>query len=97
MQRKSVLYLFAILALVMAMIPLGAAAQPEAPISSAPAAGSLAPYEGPLVVLYDQTNNPGTSSITSQDFEASFDAYDNRQPTISSSRPTSPGPSRRSK
>ena len=78
MQRKSVLYLFAIVALLVAMVPLGAAAQPEAPTSSAPATGSLAPYEGPLVVLYDQTDNPGANSITSQDFEAGFDIYDNQ-------------------
>ncbi len=78
MQRKNVLYLFAIVALLVAMIPLGAAAQPEAPTSTAPIAGSMAPYEGSLVVLYDQTNNPGANSITSQDFEAASDAFDNQ-------------------
>ena len=78
MQRKHVLYLFAIVALLVAMVPLGAAAQPETPTASAPAAGSLAPYAGPFVVLYDQTDNAGANSITSQDFEAANDAFDNQ-------------------
>jgi hypothetical protein len=30
------------------------------------------------VVLYDQTATPGTNSLTSQDFEAGFEAYDNQ-------------------
>ena len=30
----------------------------------------------PAVVLYDQYDNPGTNSTSSQNFEASFDAYD---------------------
>jgi hypothetical protein len=31
----------------------------------------------PNVVLYDQYDNAGTTSLVSQDFEATFDAYDN--------------------
>ncbi len=48
------------------------------PVAAAAAAGSLSRYSGPNVVLYDQTDNPGVNSISSQDFEASFDAYDNQ-------------------
>src|SRR6185503_9872523 len=33
--------------------------------------------KAPNVVLYDQYDNPGTLSITSQNFEADFDIYDN--------------------
>ena len=40
MQRKSFLYLLAILALLVAMVPMGAAAQPAAPTSAAEAVGS---------------------------------------------------------
>jgi hypothetical protein len=35
-------------------------------------------YQGDAVVLYDQTAGAGTNSLTSQNFEASFDAYDNQ-------------------
>ena len=45
---------------------------------SLPSAPTIAPYHGPYVVLYDQTDSPGINSISSQDFEASFDAYDNQ-------------------
>ena len=31
----------------------------------------------PQVTLYDQLNNPGTVSTSSQDFETAFDAFDN--------------------
>jgi hypothetical protein len=34
------------------------------------------PPRNPAVVLYDQYNNQGLSNITSQNFEAAFDAYD---------------------
>ncbi|HRX05090.1 MAG TPA: choice-of-anchor R domain-containing protein, partial [Anaerolineae bacterium] len=42
------------------------------------ASGTVTAYEGPNVVLYDQTDNIGINSITSQDFEAANDAYDNQ-------------------
>ena len=42
------------------------------------AAGAVTPYNGPAVVLYDQTDNPGANSISSQDFEAANDAFDNQ-------------------
>ena len=45
---------------------------------SLPSAPSIAPYSGPYVVLYDQTDNSGINSITSQDFEAANDAFDNQ-------------------
>jgi len=45
---------------------------------SLPSAPAIAPYSGPYVVLYDQTDSAGINSISSQDFEASFDAYDNQ-------------------
>ncbi|MCD4750365.1 MAG: hypothetical protein K8R59_13420 [Thermoanaerobaculales bacterium] len=35
-------------------------------------------YKGVRAVLYDQTDNPGTESITSQDFEPANDSYDNQ-------------------
>jgi hypothetical protein len=57
----------------------GAAQQPNSALTkSGPAAGAVTPYAGPSVVLYDQTDNAGTDSITSQDFEAINDAYDNQ-------------------
>ncbi len=46
--------------------------------TSGPAGGALPPHSGPEAVLYDQTDNPGANSINSQDFETSFDAYDNQ-------------------
>jgi hypothetical protein len=39
---------------------------------------AFTPYTGPSAVLYDQTDNAGTASITSQDFETASDAYDNQ-------------------
>ncbi|MEW5986508.1 MAG: hypothetical protein AB1791_07745 [Chloroflexota bacterium] len=41
------------------------------------AAGAAAPA-APSDVLYDQTDNPGSNSITSQEFEASFSTFDNQ-------------------
>ncbi len=40
MQRKHVLYLFAILALLVAMVPFGAAAQPAAPNAATDSVGN---------------------------------------------------------
>src|SRR6266566_2513878 len=37
---------------------------------------SLPPPQAPQVVLYDQYNNAGTNATSSQDFEASLDAFD---------------------
>ena len=38
----------------------------------------LPPYpKAPDVVLYDQYDNPGTNSVSSQNFEPAFDIYDN--------------------
>jgi hypothetical protein len=51
------------------------------PLRSGPASGvrvALPAPAAPEVVLYDQTGNAGTNSITSQNFEAAFDAYDNQ-------------------
>ncbi len=57
----------------------GSAQAPNPAIGkAAPGAGIVASYNGPAVVLYDQTDNAGINSITSQDFEASLDAYDNQ-------------------
>jgi hypothetical protein len=56
-----------------------AAQQPNSAITtSGSAAGAVTPYAGPNVVLYDQTDNAGPDSITSQDFEAANDVYDNQ-------------------
>ena len=53
--------------------PLGA---PE-PVG--PAAGWAVEFpDTPNVILYDQTDNAGTNSITSQNFEVGFDGFDNQ-------------------
>ena len=57
----------------------GSPQQPNSAIAKfGPGGGTATPYEGPNVVLYDQTNNPGTNGFPSQDFEAANDAYDNQ-------------------
>jgi len=43
-----------------------------------PPAADATPYNGPAAVLYDQTDNAGAGSITSQDFEPANDAFDNQ-------------------
>jgi hypothetical protein len=40
--------------------------------------GTAVAYSGPLAVLYDQTDNPSVNGFSSQDFEPSFDLYDNQ-------------------
>ncbi|MCU0414617.1 MAG: T9SS type A sorting domain-containing protein [Ignavibacteriaceae bacterium] len=49
----------------------------ELPVISGKGEAKLT-YKGDAVVLYDQTSGAGTNSLTSQNFEASFDAYDNQ-------------------
>ncbi len=65
-----------------AMVAAHSGGSPAAPNSAIAkvggAAGAVTPYSGPAVVLYDQTNNAGANSITSQDFEAANDAFDNQ-------------------
>ncbi len=61
-----------LLGMALLALPL-AALQPARSAPVAPAA--LQAPEGS--VLYDQTDNIGANSISSQNFEASFDAYDN--------------------
>ena len=39
---------------------------------------NLAAPRAPLVVLYDQTDNPDADSFNSQNFEAAYDEYDNQ-------------------
>ena len=57
----------------------GSAQTPNSALTKVGAAsGTVTAYEGPNVVLYDQTDNIGINSITSQDFEAANDAYDNQ-------------------
>ncbi len=53
-------------------------AQNSSILTIGPAGNELPRYNGPEAVLYDQTDNPGANSITSQDFEASNDAFDNQ-------------------
>lgn len=67
--RNRILVLLAGLALV--TVPVFAV-QPQRSVASAPVA--LQTPEGG--VLYDQNNNVGTNSITSQNFEAANDAFD---------------------
>ena len=50
----------------------------------------------PAVVLYDQYDNVGANSTSSQNFEASFDLYDTCSRTTSSSPRAIPGTSTRS-
>jgi len=47
----------------------------ELPVISGKGESQLT-YKGDAVVLYDQTSAPGTNSLASQNFEASFDIYD---------------------
>lgn len=61
--------------------PAGAAS--SQPAVSAPATQVAAPvgpwrdeWGAPMAVLYNQLDNPGGSSISSQNFEAAYDAYD---------------------
>jgi hypothetical protein len=49
----------------------------DAPLTVGPAGESIV-GEAPTDVLYDQTDNPGTNSITSQNFEAANDPFDNQ-------------------
>jgi|GEM_PF-1344800 len=58
----------------------GKAQQPNSAILAAAGAGGgeAALYQGPNVVLYDQTNNAGANGFPSQDFEASNNAFDNQ-------------------
>ncbi len=50
------------------------------PGTSGPSGSPDAPrtYAGPLAVLYDQTDNPGANSITSQEFDAANSIFDNQ-------------------
>ena len=66
-----------------AMHAVPAKPAPNVPAVSSSAAGlhsigALPMPNAPNVVLYDQINNPGTVSSTSQDFEPSIDAFDNQ-------------------
>ncbi|MCB8916396.1 MAG: proprotein convertase P-domain-containing protein [Ardenticatenaceae bacterium] len=56
----------------------GRSAPAGAIATSAPAGATAGAYDGPNIVLYDQTDSPGINSITSQDFEAANDPYDNQ-------------------
>ena len=58
----------------------GAAHAGAALTVSATASGAYAlpPVPQGVTVLYDQTDNAGTNASSSQDFETSFDAYDNQ-------------------
>lgn len=57
---------------------VGAAHAVNGPLSLTGSSHRAAPVPAtPHAVLYDQTDSPGTEAITSQDFEAANDAYDN--------------------
>lgn len=58
-----------------ALLALGVA-NAAGPVKSAPAGVSPAVKLMPAAVLYDQNDNQGANSVTSQNFEASFDVYD---------------------
>ena len=57
----------------------GSAANPSLGLTTS-GIGSGVASRGPglLAVLYDQTDNPGSNALSSQDFEAANDAYDNQ-------------------
>jgi hypothetical protein len=54
----------------------GTPIKPASSTTHAPQNVTLASPQG-VVVLYDQTDSPGTNGFPSQNFEAAFDAYDN--------------------
>lgn len=68
-----------LVALVVAVMVVPAGAAPGRPTVSgrAPAQHGATPAT-PLVVLWDQNNNQGVSSIVSQNFETALDAYDSQ-------------------
>jgi len=75
---------FRIFALITAgafLVALGgtpATAAGKAPSGAARVTRPAALPKAPGVLLYDQTDDPNGVAITSQDFEGSFDAYDNQ-------------------
>ena len=70
MKKTSLLATAAVLALTTGF----AQAAPSAATSGH--AARVAPAQNPDAVLYDQMDNDGGTGVTSQNFEASFDAYD---------------------
>jgi hypothetical protein len=72
-----------------------AASPPASPTTSSSSAGPAVPTAA--VVLYDQYENPAAQDVTSQNFEAAYDAYDDEAAdgtTGCPSRRTSPSPQR---
>ncbi len=61
----------------LALMGAGSVAAAVQPQTSAHAAGTIPAYL-PEVLLYNQNDNPGTSSTGSQNFEVSFDSFDDQ-------------------
>lgn len=76
--RKIALLATLVALLVLTLAPALASAGPLPPTLTGSSSNVVAPDAGPYAVLYDQTDNAGTDSITSQDFEAANDPYDNQ-------------------
>jgi len=78
MRSTRLLIALALVASLALATPLLAGPLPPFGVTTSGAAGSVSPAANPEAVLYDQMDNAGTSSYTSQNFESGFDAYDNQ-------------------
>lgn len=83
--RSRLAFLLIVVLLLAAVVPTFVFAGQDAAPGNPPASANsfsrsrpVAPYSGPYVVLYDQTNNVGTDGFPSQDFEAAFDPFDDQ-------------------
>jgi hypothetical protein len=79
MRKGAFLLMLAGLAVATLAGPAGAASQPA--MSAAAGNRVAAPvvwddFDAPMVILYNQLDNPGLSAISSQNFETAYDAYD---------------------
>lgn len=80
--RKAALLLMVGLAVATLTVAPAAAASRPAPTAAVPEIPGVAPNapwaDAPLAVLYNQYDNSGTVALSSQNFEAVYDAYDNQ-------------------
>lgn len=83
--RSRLTFLLIVALLLVTLVPTlvfadqsAAPGQPPAKSISVSHSRPVAPYNGPNVVLYDQTDNAGLNGFPSQDFEALYDAYDDQ-------------------
>jgi hypothetical protein len=78
MRSVRLLLALALVASLVLVTPLFAGPEPPLRAIASDAAGLVAPAAHPEDVLYEQMDSAGTSSYTSQNFEAGNDAYDNQ-------------------